>query len=46
MTDDAEVVLIGIGTVAAPAHSGAPHAREGTKSRLREPALVPAFPDS
>ena len=27
-------------------HSGAPHAREGTKSRLCEFALVPAFSDS
>ena len=46
MTDDAEVVLIGLGTVAMPGpHGRAPHARAGPQGRLRQPALVPPVPD-
>ena len=45
MTEDAEVVLIGLGTVAMPgAHGGATLARARPQSRLREPALVPPVP--
>ncbi len=46
MTDDAEIILVGMGTISLPIKVGHPHhARPGQEGGAGAPALVPALPD-